>query len=1495
MTFPGTNLGFQGFRGFGPAQQRTDITPYLPGPDEIQAQREENAADSGGSNWFYDFLNGLEGITGAPMVRALLMGDVGEAIKQNPLSHIMQTLLPEAIEPEFLKNKPITFSDVRKAWGQESTEEGGLNFVINMIGDVVSDPGGLLWKPFGLTKSFAAKGGKTSASLAKAVEAGARTLLSFQHPFKASTLFDIPTPKRLNLVLAKNIDRTKNFVASNPISAPIVSLFSKYHSALPDPDQRQAFKEAGYAGEEAGRRYDAFHRQLLNRVVYKNPEIFKNNPDAHKLLVASLEVGMDELDTIADVKYKIAAGIPYAHNRSKVEALLEQTNTSTRSLKAKELRNKIVDNLVDGNLQGLGSAVSEWRKAFPNMGLPDELTKFGKTPSELHDFVKKAKLPDMKQATRAEFQEILRGNGIELLETLDIPAKSRGAFEPLALMGHNPGRVADAQAYATSGAGASETAIRGATEQIHGIFDKLFTEANPEAFTAFKGAARDVRAWLDNIGEADKITGFLNSVSEFYVPRSIIQDERVRKFIDDQSSKFFKGRKITELSLLEADALIREHGSKATGFRPLKLLEVDANDVSTQRAWTKVFDKTFLKQLKKMGDAGADAVQFFNTNPYYYLTERLAYGKRMTAQAAFYDDIFKEGSPFIYTTSTLKEIERNKKYLEEGYRPILVDRAEQTNKVLRWKRDNNMESVNFMLDADRKAQVYLERFDLEEYLHQEIVSGTKTYYQQVQELDFITKFLSNRKVVQGPVTAAQGFQEVSLAKGLQKRPKPIVVDFATKDIDELAAKFGDSHPFVTLNREIEAINEAMGSVRSLRQSYRAKLKETKAAIKTSGLSRSQRKKLHQTVREAVDGLGPKTPQRLTDIEHWNKTKDRLAGLKDRRDKMIEDYVGVQSAYREAADEITDRLTAQAVSSKKSFSKRAAAETLTTKDFQDHFNVYMQSKRNGHLALDQLETEFPDIYAKYMRERPNTEVQWVDQEVYSKLFGEEAALEKLTRPSKFLRSLGWFDNATQIWKGWTTMAPMFLASRTRDVFSGMVMQGVAGMPITQVPKAATGVHQLLKHLRSYMRGDAAFDAKALIFDNGVEKYNFQEMMDQLHFGGVFNNSLFADETALAGAEIINQLPGITDVVKGRAKAWDYFKTVLKPDPTKNAMLGDGRAFAQFGDNYVKGIGTLARWYDGMPLSDAMHQTRLASYDPQNAMLSSFERNVAKRVIPFYTWMKTALNFTFDQMFQRPATVSWMEKAHENAVKASGLKPEEWEAFMPEFVKTSFGIPVSKTKDGSLEVRLFGGFIPMTEVGRLVDAFKETVSNKRPGGSIVEYFGSAMNPILKTVIEQGFNYSFYTGREIEQVPWERTEWMGFTMPKRMKNLLLNLRLLNEIDNLGMFTAGDVEALLKEQKATTDPLEQLLVRSGFSPAGAFKGYKIDVTEQLRRSTGTNELEANRLKSRLRRAVEKKNAGDAASEENVNIIRHELKKRMATDLDIREAALRLGLDQPK
>ncbi|MBR1386422.1 MAG: hypothetical protein IJ568_06300 [Bacilli bacterium] len=198
-----------------------------------------------------------------------------------------------------------------------------------------------------------------------------------------------------------------------------------------------------------------------------------------------------------------------------------------------------------------------------------------------------------------------------------------------------------------------------------------------------------------------------------------------------------------------------------------------------------------------------------------------------------------------------------------------------------------------------------------------------------------------------------------------------------------------------------------------------------------------------------------------------------------------------------------------------------------------------------------------------------------------------------------------------------------------------------------------------------------------------------------------------------------------------------------------------------NNYMDTMARLATFIEGsrntkfldkLGVESAGEAVRKVLFDPQD--LTDFERNVMKRVMPFYTFTKKNLAFQFDNLSKNASQYSKLIRGYDRLLdSATGDNSEN----VSDWMKNNLYIPIPGVgKDGSYKV--IRGSLPF---GNLID----TLEN--PIGNLV----NLSTPLARMPFELATNTNSFTGREIEKFPGEMsTNIPGMT--KRDEYLLGNL---------------------------------------------------------------------------------------------------------------------------
>lgn len=1469
-----SGLGIRGIRpisGLGRKVPQNPLQPFLPSEEEIQAAQQEKE-DEGGSI-FFDILKVPERLLFGQSIKAAAAGAaegpleaIGGFIQKNPLFQILD-ILPGVD----ITGKDVDFADIREAWGDKDAREGFENLVYNFVGELLTDPLGTLWTPFGKAGAIA-RGVDIPASLAKGVKVADRTLAAFKVPWGPEFTIEAMRFKGLDVAVAHQVDRIANWWHTSPLTSPIARKFGNT-PPLADPEQRAAFRILNQAHKEKAEGVGQYFYTMFGRLFRKNPEVFKNeSPAVQEAFLALSEVGVGRADTLESMVQKVLDGPQWARaQRSRAKLLAEDKG-------AQELMGKIQEEFLDPIARGAThrslrgeapkvGAIKTWQKRYGRTSLPEEVLALGEERLALYK--------------------------IELRPQIDI-RRTRGEIPALDVLLSEKTNLAD-----ITGASARRLEIgqtvpspqeRAIAEADRHTLDVLRTlhKDDPNLLQKIKEASEDAQFLVQELGTAERMSGILNTVLEPYIPHDIIPE--VRELLDARWGQFFQGRKLSDMSLFEVNQFVRDYGSKVTGGRALKTVSLDPADTTVQKIMSRVFDAPFLRSLKNHPDKAIrsqaqEAVKFFETNPAHIFFNRIGKSVRAQYRTGFLRGLLDpETSAFIEGDSVLGDIARHAEEAANGNVALILSRDGESWK---YRKASGMEvyEPGLRLDARSKEELATQR--IYATIQDGIKTRTKGLQQSMDELRSVRSFSvdtpmeellsSNSNLARVLVRQKDLLDEKRLFEGIK----------GTVD-ERVAALKGYLREVQENIKEITAEQKAS---RALSKGRRVPGRALSPADRElEGLHKLEAQlsaEVGRIPRRSLSGVFQESEDLAIQIGNFGAELRSLRKAERYERQAIASMLREGKAHRRS---LLDNVKARLRATKSELREITDEAIENSPSFQRELDLHFLHGKEGVLALDELKALFPEQAERLIkRSAVDAPVVYMKKDTYDKLLGPGGAVEALFAPDRSMLAGGTFDWMTQFWKAWTVLPPFFLKRFIRDVGSSTLMQIQGGQsPIGAVREAFGDGWKVARSVGKYIRGEAPELATEVI-TRGVDDatLTYKELLEATQSHGIINNSLYRDEFYVDRTETVSRLRA-KKTFEGGSK--DFFANMLKLNPDENSIIQTGAQFAEFGDNWVKLNGVISRWKAGDTLEDAIQATKAYAYDPARIDLSNFERYTLKRILPFYTWLKRSFQIQTQVYLERPGAQAFWEKLHTAALNSQGLTEAEYEQVVPEFIQSNFGIPIKRKKDGTALYSLFGGYLPQTDVGKLADAIEATFSSKNKG-NIVDFLGERLNPIFRVPIETALNRSFYSRREFENPVGERGEMFGVVMPKRVINIFRSVRLLNEIDELNILNFGDVTRLLAGVERSYDKRTFLeRVRStGFSPVPEPGVAEVRYGEEISRRRITADVETRLLKGKLRRTIER--GETPTTKATADVVRRAIAEKLANIRILDEVRERFGL----
>jgi len=632
--------------------------------------------------------------------------------------------------------------------------------------------------------------------------------------------------------------------------------------------------------------------------------------------------------------------------------------------------------------------------------------------------------------------------------------------------------------------------------------------------------------------------------------------------------------------------------------------------------------------------------------------------------------------------------------------------------------------------------------------------------------------------------------------------------------------------------------------------------------------------------------------------------ERLGLLIDNERQAVKETLG---RFREVIRDITGSLKA-APRERASLVKKILDNDPHGSEMIDELHILLRQEKNGNMPLQELKDVFnrraeilnekllpgapkvnaDDLLKKWMAKHADTEIHWYDPTVHEGLYGRKGMWNQMFEPTSLARTWPVFDKVTSWWKAGTVLPPWFLKSRARDV---MATQVSASTGLGLLPSLADHVSafKVARTVSAALEGDTTAAQKILIDLGTVGHVSAADIIQAGQRTGAINGTLVRDELGVMGA-------GIAGINNAATQEAGFVSKFLSPTESGWAKLGAKNM--EFLDNHAKiAVAIQYAKQKGTTIEEAFNAIKPWVYDPARADLSNAERYIFKKLIPFYSYQKFAIQSQLKAAFQKPSTLTWWEKAHTNANKMMGMSELEMQSFLPEFIQTNLGIPTEKRPDG-LYVKMFGNFLPFAELNRLVSTITQTFDPESTSG-IKDFIGGNLNPAIRVPVEWFTNRSFYTQRPIEQFRGQEGEMFGIPMSLQMKNGLSSMRALNELDQLNVFNFGDVSKLLslgdaveRRQYAKSSFLEKLGA-SSFNPWPMGKPYFLSSEMQARVASGKVENEISQLKHQMKVQVERGN--ESTKDQNLQKLQELMAAKMARLNAIDTAAKKLGLTKDK
>lgn len=341
----------------------------------------------------------------------------------------------------------------------------------------------------------------------------------------------------------------------------------------------------------------------------------------------------------------------------------------------------------------------------------------------------------------------------------------------------------------------------------------------------------------------------------------------------------------------------------------------------------------------------------------------------------------------------------------------------------------------------------------------------------------------------------------------------------------------------------------------------------------------------------------------------------------------------------------------------------------------------------------------------------------------------------------------YDQYLNFFKRNKVLSSSFQVNNTFGNTSNMYLAGISPTKQAQLfPEAMTIMSKSddLMKKSAQIAADKAMGKKSLVKLTSDEK-------GMLKIWNKFIDAGFGDPKTLTALNLADMPDSLQKYFKGEKQFRNVKDFLVDGLPYLNNKM----------NNYMDTMARLATFIEGsrnkkfldkLGVKNAGEAVRKVLFDPSD--LTDFEKNVMKRIMPFYTFTKKNLAFQFNNLSKNASQYSKLIRGYDRLLDAATDNNSE---NVSDWLKNNLYIPIpSIGKDGSYKV--IRGSLPF---GNLIDTLENPM----------ETLTNLSAPIFKMPVELSRNMNSFTGQEIEKFPGELSKNIpGLT--KKQEYLLGNL---------------------------------------------------------------------------------------------------------------------------
>ena len=328
--------------------------------------------------------------------------------------------------------------------------------------------------------------------------------------------------------------------------------------------------------------------------------------------------------------------------------------------------------------------------------------------------------------------------------------------------------------------------------------------------------------------------------------------------------------------------------------------------------------------------------------------------------------------------------------------------------------------------------------------------------------------------------------------------------------------------------------------------------------------------------------------------------------------------------------------------------------------------------------------------------------------------------KVIESDDAIREAGYmWDKVTSYWKTWATVPrPAF---HVRNAFSNFWQNYLAGMGPTSAKYYA---------MAALLHAKKGTSLKGL---KGIGHFSAEDVLALAEMHGVLKGGY-------VGGDVLDNLKK------------NIFPTTWNPLSEGGFVIRYMAKLPQAYENNARLAHFLFILDKTMDPTAAAMSVKKHLFDYQD--LTHFEKTVAKRGAPFYSWTRKNLPLQAEKMITDPGKFLTLSKAQAAVERLSAGDENVLDRkHVASWIKDANGIRVKVDKDGKHHFWLMSGWIPAADLSKF-DA--QEILNM-------------MHPLPKLVLEKSINQDFFSGRKITRFPGEKVEFVGITMSPAVRHIL------------------------------------------------------------------------------------------------------------------------------